>query len=59
MYAARLDNPRPDRDVASLAIEAAGEAWSTPVVYAITLEPEAASPRFQAGERASAVAWRR
>jgi hypothetical protein len=39
LFQARFVNPHPDKPVASLALEAADEAWSTPAFLAITLEP--------------------
>jgi eukaryotic-like serine/threonine-protein kinase len=41
--AVRLVNPHPEREVASLALEAVPEPNSTPDFYAITLEPLAAA----------------
>ena len=37
--AVRLVNPHPEREVASLAVEATDEPDSTPLVFAITVEP--------------------
>jgi len=39
IFAVRLINPQPQREVARLALEAADVEWSLPVFYAITLEP--------------------
>ena len=37
-YAARLANPHPDRDVATLGFEATDRAWSGPMILAATVE---------------------
>jgi hypothetical protein len=37
--AVRLANPHPEREIASLAVEATDEPDSTPLVFAITAEP--------------------
>ena len=41
IYSMRLVNPHPEREVASLAIEATNEHWSAPLLFAITAEPAA------------------
>jgi hypothetical protein len=43
IYGVRLANPHPEREVASLALEAVDEAWSSPLIFAITAEPLAGS----------------
>jgi len=39
IFAVRLVNPHPQREVNSLALEATEEAWSAPSFFAITVEP--------------------
>jgi len=39
IFAVHLANPHPEREVASLALEAGDEAWSSPSFFAITAQP--------------------
>lgn len=42
-YAARLENPHPQREVASIAFSTSDHAWSGPKILAVTLETGAAA----------------
>jgi hypothetical protein len=43
-FAPRVANPHPERAVASVALEATDEQWSSPHIFAITAEPLADTP---------------
>ena len=43
LFAVRLVNPQPQREIADIALEAVNEPWSSPSFCAITIEPQAFS----------------
>ena len=56
IYSVHLANPHPEKEVVGLALEAVDEAWSSPLIFAISAEPRTGLPAPGAENRQTRIA---